>query len=74
MKTAVVAVGAVLIIIALILGGVQVLHIYNIYGSSANKWYYYGGVAVIGIIGIALAAYGLLNKETPASTQKPAQQ
>jgi len=64
MKTGIVAIGAVLIIVALILGGLQLLHIYNIYGTSDNKWYFYGAVGVIGLIGIILAAWGLMKKET----------
>jgi hypothetical protein len=55
---------AVLIVIALIFGGVQLLHIYNIYGKGSNRWYYYGSVGVIGLIGIILAAWGFLKKQT----------
>jgi hypothetical protein len=57
-------VGAVFIVIALIFGGVQVLHIYNIYGIPENRWYYYGSVAVIGLIGIALVVWSFLKKQT----------
>jgi len=64
-KTAAEYLGVLLIVVALILGGVQILHIYNIYGSSSNKWYYYGSVGAIGLIGIILTAWGLMKKETP---------
>jgi hypothetical protein len=63
-KTISMILGAILIIISLILGGLQILHIHNIYGSSGNKWYFYGSVAVIGLVGIVLAAWSLM-KEAP---------
>jgi hypothetical protein len=63
-KTMSMGFGAILIIIALILGGVQILHIYNIFGGSENRWYFYGGVGVIGLVGIALVAWALM-KKTP---------
>jgi len=61
--------GILLIIIALILGVVQHFNVYNIYGASDNKWYFYGVVAIIGIIGIIMAAMSVLKKETPPPTQ-----
>jgi hypothetical protein len=64
------ALGAALVVIAVIVGGVQLLHIYNIYGSGSNKWYFYGAVGAIGLIGIALAAWGLLKEETPKQTSQ----
>ena len=64
-KMVLLIVGLVLIVIAVILGGIQVSHAYNIYGATAHKWYFYGGVAVIGIVGIILAAWAALKKETP---------
>jgi len=70
MKTGITAIGAVLIIVALILGGLQLLHIYNIYGTSDNKWYFYGAVGVIGLVGIILAAWGLMKKETPSKPKQ----
>jgi hypothetical protein len=70
MKTGTTAIGAVLIIVALILGGLQLLHIYNIYGTSDYKWYFYGAVGVIGLIGIILAAWGLMNKDTPPTPKQ----
>lgn len=68
-KMTVSVLGAMLIVIALILSGVQDLHIYNIYGASSNKWYFYGAVGIILLLGIILAAWGLLKKETPKQTK-----
>jgi len=65
-------VGVVLIVIAVILGGIQVSHAYNIYGAAAHKWYFYGAVAVIGIVGIILAVWGLVKKETTKQTKPTA--
>jgi hypothetical protein len=56
--------GVVIIIIALIFGGVQLLHVYNIYGSGSNKWYYYGSIGVIGLVGIMVTVWSLLKKQT----------
>jgi hypothetical protein len=54
--------GAILIIIALILGIVQHFNVYNFYGDTANKWYFYGLVAIIGIIGIIAAVWAYIKK------------
>lgn len=71
MKTGIAAIGIVLIIVALILGGLQLLlHIFAIYGTTDYKWYFYGAVGVIGLIGIIIAAWGLMKKESPPSTPK----
>lgn len=59
------AIGVALIIIALILGGVQDLHIANIYGGVENKWHFYGAVGAVFLIGIIFVAWGLLKKEAP---------
>jgi len=58
------ALGIVLIIIALILAAIQHFNAlgYSIYGSDANKWYFYGLVGVIGLIGIILAAWSYMRK------------
>jgi Na+/melibiose symporter-like transporter len=58
-------IGVALIIITLILGIVQHFNIYNLYGDAANKWPFYGIVAVIGLIGIIAAAWSYLKKQTP---------
>ncbi|MGD0995499.1 MAG: hypothetical protein ABR909_08260 [Candidatus Bathyarchaeia archaeon] len=70
MKTKMIALilGAVLIVIAVILGGIQISHAYNIYGAAGNKWGFYSAVAIIGIIGIILAVWSVLKKETPKKT------
>ena len=56
--------GICLIIVSLVLGGVQDLNIYNIYVSSSNKWYFYAAITGILVIGIILAVWCLLKKET----------
>ena len=56
--------GAVLFVIALILGGVHVLSVYNIYGDAANRLYFYGAVATIGIVGIMLSVWSMMKKRT----------
>jgi hypothetical protein len=68
----IVAVGIVLIIIALIVGAMQHFGAYNFYGSDSNKWYFYALVGIIGLVGIILAAWGAMKKETPTpTTSKP---
>jgi hypothetical protein len=68
----IVTVGIVLIIIALILGAMQHFGMYNFYGSDANKWYFYVLVGIVGLVGIVLAAWGAMKKETPMpTTSKP---
>jgi Na+/melibiose symporter-like transporter len=64
-------IGALLIIIAIILGVVQHFQVYNIYGDDSNKWYFYGLVGVIGLIGIILAAWSFMKTEQPK--KEPAQ-
>jgi hypothetical protein len=54
--------GAILIVIALILGLIQHFNVYNIYGDVANKWYFYGIVGVIGLIGIIAIAWSYIKK------------
>jgi hypothetical protein len=61
------ALGMVLVIIAIILGAIQ--HFYygpngqSLYGADANKWYFYGLIALIGLIGIILAAWSYMRKQ-----------
>ena len=64
MDKRILALGIVLVIIALVLGAVQHFNAlgYSIYGGDENKWYFYGLVAVIGLIGIILAAWSYMRK------------
>lgn len=54
--------GVVLVIIAIILGSVQHFNVYNLYGSIDYKWYFYGLVAIVGLIGIILAVWSYMKK------------
>lgn len=66
------ALGIVLIIIALIIGAVQLTsHVFNIYGSTTTKYGYYTVIAAIGLIGIIVAAWSFMRK--PTATQTTAQ-
>jgi uncharacterized membrane protein len=71
LKIAIAALGALLIIIALILGIMQHFNVYNFYGDESNKWYFYGGVVVIGLIGIVLAGWAMMKQETPKKETPP---
>jgi hypothetical protein len=74
MNKMIVAFGILLIIIAVILFGIQYSsHVFSIYDSTTTKYGYYGGVAVIGIIGLILAAYGYMKKPAAPAAQTPAQ-
>jgi NADH:ubiquinone oxidoreductase subunit 6 (subunit J) len=55
-------VGIVLIAIALILGGVQDLRFYNIYGGETSKWYFYSSVGIILLIGVALVVWSYMRQ------------
>jgi len=57
--------GIVLMVIALILGGVQDLHAYNIYGSAANKWYFYSVIGIVFLVGIALVLWSYMKRQKP---------
>jgi hypothetical protein len=63
------ALGIMLIIIAIILGAMQ--HFYfspnnqSLYGGDENKYYFYGLVAIIGLIGIILVAWSYMKKKKP---------
>lgn len=65
-KMILISVGVILILIAVIIGGIQVLKIANTYEavgiSSDNKWYWYGFVGVIGLIGIILVIWAYMKK------------
>lgn len=65
MDRRILAVGIVLIIIALILGAVRYAGAYDFgvdYGSG-NGWYFYGLAGIIGLVGIILAAWSYMRKK-----------
>jgi hypothetical protein len=74
-KTVYLAVGVLLIIIAIILGAVQHFNTlgYSIYGSDDNKWYFYGLIGIIGLIGVILVVWSFMKTEAPAKTAQTAQ-
>jgi len=75
-KTIALAVGVLLIIIALILGGIRYSGAYDFgvsYGSG-NGWYFYGLAGIIGLIGIIIAVWGLMMTEAPAKETKPTEE
>jgi surface polysaccharide O-acyltransferase-like enzyme len=63
------ALGTLLIIIAIILAAIQHFGGYNLYGDPGNKWYFYGLIIIIGIIGVILIAWGYMKS---SSSKKPA--
>jgi len=68
-KTIGLGLGAILIIIALILGGIQLSNAYDFTSSLGGRHLYvYGLFGLIGLIGIIIAAWALMKKETPQAT------
>ena len=68
-----VLVGGLLVLIAIILGVMQHFGNYNMYGDQSNKWYFYGLLGVLALIGIILAAWGYMKKAPTPTSEKPAQ-
>jgi hypothetical protein len=56
------ALGGVLIIIALILGGLQLFNIYDFTQTMGRHLYVYGLFGVIGLIGLILLGWAYLKK------------
>lgn len=50
-------VGLFLIMVAMLLGAIQDLRIFNIYGSGDYKWYFYSALIIILVAGIAVAVW-----------------
>ena len=67
--------GIVLVIIAIMLGIVQLTaHVLSIYGSTTTKYGYYGVVGIIGLIGIIITAWSYMHfsHEAKTESQSPA--
>ena len=62
MNIKIVTVGIILVVISFILGGIQDLYIYNIYGAASNMGYFYTAITVILVVGIILVIWGLMRK------------
>ncbi len=63
------ALGIVLIVIALIFGSIQLTnHVFDIYGSATTKYSYYAVVGIMGLIGIIVAIWGYIRKQASTST------
>ena len=74
MDKRILAIGILLIIIALILGVVRYSGAYDFglsYGSGSG-WYFYGLAGIIGLIGIILAAWSYMIKPAPTTAAKSA--
>ena len=70
-KTIGLGLGALLIVIALILGGLQLSNAYDFTKTLGRRLYVYGLFGVIGLIGIIIAAWALMKKETPKAATTP---
>jgi hypothetical protein len=62
---AVMALGVLLIIVALVLGGIDYLGFYDFGPMFGRHLYFYGVVGVIGLVGIILAIWSLMKQEAP---------
>lgn len=72
MNTGIAVTGIVIIIIALILGGLQLFNTPDFtVALGIRHLYVYGLFGVIGLIGIILAAWGAMKKEKPTTTPPP---
>lgn len=75
MDKRILAVGIVLILIAILLFLVQ--HFYfgpnnqSLYGSEGNKWYFYGLVGITGLIGLIVAAWSYMREAPKAVASSP---
>lgn len=64
MDKRILAIGIVLMLVAILLFAVQ--HFYfglnnqSLYGGEENKWYFYGLVGIIGLIGLIIAVWSYM--------------
>jgi len=56
-KRLMVVAGLLLVLVAVVLFMMQHYGFYHFYGDVSNKWYFYGLVSVIGVVGLVMAAW-----------------
>jgi hypothetical protein len=70
-KTIGTALGVLLVLIALVLGGIELFNIYDFVPVLGGRHLYvYGVFGVIGLIGLILAFWALMKKETPVAAKQ----
>jgi hypothetical protein len=63
--------GFILVLIALVLGGIELFNVYDFVPAMGGRHLYvYGVFGVIGLIGLILAFWALMKKETPTTAKQ----
>jgi hypothetical protein len=70
-KTIGTVLGLLLVLIALVLGGIELFNVYDFAPAMGGRHLYvYGAFGVIGLIGLILAFWALMKKETPIAAKQ----